>query len=413
MKRVDDMTSRLPYLYREGALLGGVLAQPAVQLEIAVEDALEVQRAHFFDDALHLEEVARLAALLDFAPEPWQTLQLFRPWVHAQRDAVLKYGGVTVNAINGFAASYLTAFQAATGNLFASANPELIEFPLRRRFAKPDLSDDTAPLSRFTITTKGLEDTAASFVLTGMEAGPESMPLIANLTTGDALLFHGNVAPGERLWIHAATDGSVTAQLEREDVTMKLVSITGITPGTPWDVPQIKTPAKALPLVQGDNSLWFLPVAHFDELGLDRFLLALADLALDDGHWDSSKLDHSIFYMDPAINIRMTWLETEPASIELQVHAESVYRQSPSPGTAEDARNQIAFALDDGVKRLKAAGVRSEVAALAFSELQPATDFITGVLPKTIREGGSSGADRMVDKGGLFGQTSWEGSIFQ
>ena len=40
MKRVDDMTSRLPYLYREGALLGGVLAQPAVQLEIAVEDAL-------------------------------------------------------------------------------------------------------------------------------------------------------------------------------------------------------------------------------------------------------------------------------------------------------------------------------------------------------------------------------------
>src|SRR5215471_14902584 len=219
MKRVDDMTSRLPFLYREGALLAGVLAQPAEQLEIAVEDALEVQRAHFFDDALQLEEVARLAALLDFIPEQWQTLQLFRPWVHAQRDAVLKNGGVTVDAIIGFASSYLTAFQAATGNFFPSAKPQLVEFPLRRRYAKPDLAVNTAPLSRFTITTKGLDDTKASFLLTGLEAGPESMPLVANLTTGDALLFHGNVAPGQRLWIRASSNGSVTAQLEHDDVT--------------------------------------------------------------------------------------------------------------------------------------------------------------------------------------------------
>ncbi len=413
MKRVDDMTARLPYLYREGPLLAGVLSQPAEQLEIAVEDALEVQRAHFFDDALQLEEVARLAALLDFTPEAWQTLQLFRPWVHAQRDAVLKNGGVTVDAILGFASSYLTAFQAATGNYFPSAKPELVEYPLRRRYGKPDLADDTAPLSRFTITTKGLEDTYASLLLTGREAGPESMPMIANLTTGDALLFHGNVAPGQRLWIRAASDGSVSAQLERDDVTAKLVSIAGITPGVPWEAPQITSPAKALPLVRGDNSLWFLPVAHFDELGLDRFMLALADLALVDGHWDSSQLDHSIFYLDAAIDLRLTWLEMEPASIELHVHTESIYRAVPSPGSSLDARNQIAFALDDGVQRLRAAGVRSDVTALAFSELQPATDFMTSVLPKTIREAGAGGADRLIDKNGLFGQTSWEDSIFQ
>jgi hypothetical protein len=239
------------------------------------------------------------------------------------------------------------------------------------------------------------------------------MPMIANLTTGDALLFHGNVAPGQRLWIRAANDGSVTAQLERDDVTAKLVSITGITPGSPWEAPQITSPAKALPLARGDNSLWFLPVAHFDELGLDRFMLALADLALVDGHWDSSKLDHSIFYLDAAINMRLTWLEMEPASIELQVHTETIYRAVPSPGSPLDARNQIAFALDDGVQRLRAAGVRSDVAALAFSEIQPATDFMTSVLPKTIREAGGGGADRLIDKSGLFGQTSWEDSIFQ
>jgi hypothetical protein len=413
MKRVADMTSRLPYLYREGPLMAGVLAQPAEQIEIAVEDALEVQRAHFFDDALELAEVARLAALLHFSPEQWQSLQLFRPWVHAQRDAVLNSGGVTVDAIVGFITSYIGAFQAATGNFFPSAKPNLVEFPERRRYAKPDLADDTAPLSRFTVTTKGLEDSKASFLLTGLQAGPESMPLIANLTTGDALLFRGNVAAGQRLWIRAAGDGSVTAQLERDDVTAQLVSITGITPGTPWSQPQIKTPATALPLVRGDNTLWFLPVAHFDESGLDRFLLALADLALTDGHWDSAELDHSIFYLDPAINMRLTWLELEPASIEVQVHTESTYRAVPSPGLAIEARDQIAFALDDGVKRLRAAGVRSNVAAVAFAELQPATDFMTGVLPKTIREAGSGGADRMVDKSGMFGQTSWGDSIFQ
>ena len=160
------------------------------------------------------------------------------------------------------------------------------------------------------------------------------MPLIANLTTGDALLFHGNVAPGQRLWIRAAQDGSVTRNWSAMMSPRSWSRSSGITPGTPWTAPQIKSPATALPLVRGDNTLWFLPVAHFDELGLDRFLLALADLALDDGHWDSAKLDHSIFYLDPAINMRLTWLELEPASIELQLHTESVYRAVPSPGSA-------------------------------------------------------------------------------
>jgi len=111
--------------------------------------------------------------------------------------------------------------------------------------------------------------------------------------------------------------------------------------------------------------------------------------------------------------MRLTWLETEPASIDLQVHTESVYRAVPSPSSAIEARDQIAFALDDGVNRLRAAGVRSTVTALAFSELQPASDFMTGVLPLTVREGGSGGADQLIDNGGLFGKTSWGDSVFQ
>ena len=68
MKRVDDMTSRLPLLYREGPLVQGILSQPAEQVEIAVEDALEVQRAHYFDDALELDEVARTRVAIGLFP---------------------------------------------------------------------------------------------------------------------------------------------------------------------------------------------------------------------------------------------------------------------------------------------------------------------------------------------------------
>jgi hypothetical protein len=413
MKRVDDMTSRLPLLYREGTLVQGILSQPAEQLEIAVEDALEVQRAHFFDDALELNEVARLASLLDFSPELWQTVGLFRPWVHSQRDAVLKNGAVTAQAIVGFVQGYSSAFQQATGVTFPDTRPELIEFPQRRRYGKPDVDDDTAPLSQFKIVTRGLDDTFASMLLTGLGAGPESMPLIANLTTGDALLFHGNIASGQRLWIRSSQDGSVTGQLETEDVTSRLVSISGLTPGTVWEKPQIQTSARALPLVRGENSFWFLPVAHFDERGLDRFLMALADLALHEGRWDAAALDHSVFYMEPAVSIRFSWLETEPASIDIHVHAEAVYRREPAVGSADDARTLIAGAMDKGVKRLKAAGVRSNVAALAFTEIQRSSDFISAVLPLRLTDGGASGADRVPDKAGLFGISNYGDSTFR
>ena len=72
MGHAKDMADRLPPLYRDGTLIrgtedgsvGGILDSPAIQLEIFDEDAREVQRAHWFDSALELEEVANLAAIL-------------------------------------------------------------------------------------------------------------------------------------------------------------------------------------------------------------------------------------------------------------------------------------------------------------------------------------------------------------
>ena len=77
MGHVESMLKRLPQLYRDGELVRDVLELPALQIEILEEEALEVQRAHWFDTTLELEEASSLAAILDIAPEPWQQLGEF------------------------------------------------------------------------------------------------------------------------------------------------------------------------------------------------------------------------------------------------------------------------------------------------------------------------------------------------
>lgn len=414
MKRARDMAARVHVLYREGELVERLLEQPAQQIEIAAAEALEVQRAHFFDDALQLDEVEGLAALLGISREPWQDLQLFRAWVHSQRDALLHDGGVTVDALRGFAGSYSSSFEQATGVRLHGSSPGLQENPLIRKFARPPVAaDDTVPLTQFTVDVGGLDETVASFLLVGLPAGPESMPLIANLTTGDALLFRGNVGAGERLWLRAGPDRTMTAQLERRDVGDRLMSIRDLVPGTPWSSAQIETPAQAIRLVHGENRLWFLPVAHFDEPGLDRFLLSLASLAQAQGRWDAAMFDNALFYQEPAVMLKLTWVEAQPAAIEVSVQSQSIRRRVPTSGTPDQARDLLHLAIDTGVRRLKAAGIRSAVRMREFTELQRTSEFLTAVLPLRINEAGATGADRFPDKGGLFGVTEYGDSTFR
>lgn len=413
MKRADDMASRLPSLYREGELVVATLAQPAVQVEIVEEELLDIQRAHHFDAALELEDAAKLAALLDFVPEPWQNLALFRSWVHSQRNAALHRGAVTAEAILGFAESYTDGYQDATNVRFQDEDPLLVENPPRRQWMRPGFIDNITPLSQFTIENKGLDDSALSFLLTGLPAGPESVPVIVNLTTGEGLMFQGNIGPGQRLWLRARPDGTVEGTLERDDMTDRLRSIVNVVPGEPWTTPQVQAPGRALRLTRGENRMWFLPVAHYDMLGLDRFLLALADLALEQGRWDDATLDHSVFYQDAAVNLAATWIESEPASFEVRVPAQSVRRNALASATAEEERERLRGAIELGVKRLKAAGVRSTVTAVAFTEMQGQADYLTTVLPLTIKESGSTGADSMPEAGGLFDVTGYSDSTFR
>jgi hypothetical protein len=413
MKRVDDMAARLPPLYREGTTVHQLLGQAGVQIELVEEYAARVQRAHWFNETFELEEAAALAALLDFSPEPWQTLDLFRVWIHSQRDATLVNGAVTVAGLNRFLSSYTAGFEDATDITFEQRPADLIEYPKRRRYAAAPATGGLAPLSRFSVEMKGLDETIASILLTGLPGGPESVPVVVNLTTGEGLVFLGNVAPGQRLWLQGREDGLVTARLERADVTAHLRTIAGLAPGTAWESSQVHSPARALRLARGINDFWFLTVAHFDALGLDRFLLGLADLALKQGRWEETRFDHALFYQDPAVQLRMTWLETEPASIQARLPLGLALRRPTAAGRIENDREQFAKTVDLGINRLRAAGVRSEVIAMSFTETQATSDFLTGMQPVTLVEAGATGGDRIPDKGGVFGVTGFGDSTYR
>jgi hypothetical protein len=418
------MLARLPQLYRDGELVRAVMEQPALQLEIMDEDRNEVQRAHWFDAVLELDEAGGLGALLDITPEPWQRLHEYRAWVHSIREAMLRRGAVTPRALEQFVVDYSRRYQVATGVRVwdtaqawsyepSTSGPALVENPLHRRYDYAPLSGGIEPLHQFSVVQKGLDETLAAFLLVGLPTAPEYAPVIANLTAGQALVFLGTIPPGARLWMRPTDDGSgLEATLEGRDVTGQMRSISGLQPGSAWSNLQVQDPAQSLVLRRGKNDLWFLPVAHLDVFGLDRFLLALADLLLQQGRYDQVGFDSALFYQDPAVLLRMTWLESEPASVSIQLPPGRLLSPAGQLGESLEERDRLQFSLNSAVQGLKAAGVKATVEMPPFREIQGQGDLITGVMPIVQREIGPTGADRLPDLGAVFEVTDFDESTF-
>ena len=436
MQRVDNMAQRLPQLYRDGELLrgsrstGGVLGVPAVQLELVDELAREIQRTHWFDATYELEHAARLAALLDFVPEPWQELDLFRAWVHALRDSVLQTGGLTAAGIQSFVTRYAKAFESvlgvdvltqidtwldreSAGTAAANSAPALIENPITRRYARFPQQGLLEPLAQFTVVNRGSQPVPASFLIAGTPAGRESAPLIANLTTGEALIYAGEVPEGQRLWISVdEKTETVRATLETDDVTANLRSVSGLVPGTPYTAAQLASPAKPIRLARGANRLWFFPIALFDVRGLDRFLLSMPDESLTQGHFDASRFDRALFHQPPVMVLYAAWDEETPAAFDVRLPAAVLQSRRP----AEEAipkRELLHASVTQGVGILHAAGVAATVRMEAFAETQPQRDRLANVMPVRLEEYGSTGADRLTEHGGAWDVTGFEDSTFR
>lgn len=431
-----SMAGRLPLLYREGELIGQLLDLVANQIAILDEEELTVRRSHAFGTATELTDAAKLGALLDLAPQDWQDLELYRAWVNAIRDAILRDGAVTRAALKDLVQRYSAAFQDVVGLALVpellrppdtgpppdwatapSANRlAFVEFPERRRFGPDHLGSSYGsiePLTSFILTNRGLNPTRLAFLLGGLVTGPEYVPVIANLTTGRALAYTGLIRPGQRLWLGTDTGGNGSAVLEGNDVSHRLRSITSFTPGTAWAETAIDTPAKPLTLELGANELWFLTVATYDAPGLGRALFALAGHDLVQGRFDSARFDHALFVQAPAVRLEATWLEQQPAAVD--VHLPGGRMLCPAERTLEGVaqREVLRRSLDQAMARVRAAGVATSVTLDAFSEGGPQLDRLRLASPVVARDSGSVGADALPDSSGQFDVTRFDTSTYR
>ncbi|GFG52574.1 hypothetical protein CQY20_09200 [Mycolicibacterium agri] len=418
----EAMVERLPTLYSDGDLVRGLAAVFGLQLEILDEEARIVQRAHWFDTTVELVEAAALGALLDIAPETWQELDEYRAWFHALRTARLRYGAVCTEALTVFTQSYADEFQK-TNNIRALADFDtwstqlteaghaLVENPPQHATLRLGGPDGIEPLHR-QVCNQGLDTALLSVLFTG-GGHSEYVPVLVNRTTGAALAYLDELRPGDRLWLQAAADGSITAQLNRADATERLRGIEQVTPGTPWRQADVSSPPRALSLLPGANDLWFVPVAHFDAPGLDRALLALAGLDMTEGRWDETFFDHALFYADPAAYLDLSWRETPPATVLVDLDASALTNSSGRRDDAMQAREQFAGSVQDGIRRLTAAGVRAEVRMRPLHDSQRQLDHLTFMSGMAHREVGSVGIDQLTNSGGRFGVTAYDDSTYQ
>ena len=419
----DALLQRLPTLYQDGDLVRGLAQVLGLQLEIADEEALAVQRGHWFDATVERAEAAGLGSLLDIAPLPWQGLGEYRAWLHALRTARLEFGAVSRPALGTFTQLYVEAFERANridvappfgtwGTTFQREGNALVENPPRRRLVRLGGPSAAEPLLQRQVSGGGLDPAAVSWLLTGGSMS-EYVPVVVNRTTGAALAFLGELRPGDRLWVFAAPDGTASAQLNRSDVTRHLRGITRVAPGEPWAPDDVTSSPRAVTLRPGRNDLWFLPVAHFDAPGLDRALLALAGLDLTEGRFDASAFDQALYYQDPAAYVDLVWDERPPATVRVDVDGGTLRSPAGHLDEALQERGQLEGSLGTGVAGLAAAGVAAQVRLRPLHDSQRQLDQLTLISGTKQHEVGTVGIDTLTDSGGLFGVTALGDSTYQ
>ncbi|MGB5156366.1 hypothetical protein [Desulfobacterium sp. N47] len=422
MSHTGGMLSRLPLLYREGDLVGRILALCGLQIEILDELMLGIQQSHWFDSTKEVSEAEKLASVLGIERESWQDLGEYRAWVHALRNGWLKNGTTTVYGLKTFIEEYINLYQDAVDTVFvppirgwreedkteSEDSARFIENPKIKKYKYIPENGGIEPLHQFTINQRGIDDTSLHLLYTGITSTPEYVPVCANITTGQALIYLGEIPPGKRLWITAGPSGIAGASLEGEDVTKKLRSITGYQPGMPWSDEQFDEKTLAIKLVRGENRLWFLPVAHYDRTGLDRFLLAFADTIMHQGRLDETSFDQSLFYQQPVIKLTAAWYEAVPASFAVSLSGGIMRFRKAGEDVAETRRRRLIFSLQNGVNSLKAAGIKAAVSLAPFTEVQHQRDTLRDVSPKTFSSYGPTGRDAPPKTGAIFGKSKFE-----
>jgi len=431
MTALDRLLDLLPppYSAAPDSVLAALLDVFALEIEALEEDLDRVRRTHWIGQAYRLEDARKIGALCGIAPLPWETLETYRARLLPLIEARLA-GSLGPAEIREFVHDYLRAAEAALEATFVQglatiggpvkayrAPPKrplfrplvFREFPLRERRSRAlaDRGGLVPVLFRWSETNAGLDDCVPSLRITGLCGRRTTVPVLANLSTGDMILFADRLLAGAELEImpDAAGDGrAARATLDGADVTAKLRSLSGFTLGTPFEAIDFDETPRLPPLPRGESQWMFLSVGLYDVRGLDRFFFALAEADLREGRFDETRFDNALFPSDAIAAIAMDWTEREPASFEVDVPRTIV--EEPA-GAAPEARPHrlVADALESAIGSLHAAGVRAAIRFVPFVETQPQRVRHETRWIWLDKESGPAGAADTLELGFHFGET--------
>lgn len=418
-----------PYSDAPDSLLAAFVGAFALQFEAIEEDLDRLRRTHWIGEAYRLEDAAKLADLCGIDPLPWESLEAFRarllPLVRAQLAGALGGGEIREfvyrylrNAEEALDATFVQGLERCAGTAEAfgaqGSRPNFRplafeEFPKReRRSAALANRGGLVPvLFRWTETNRGLDECVPRIRIAGLTGRRTAVPLLANLTTGEMVMFGDRLLAGAELSIDLAPDGedrAARAILDGEDVTGKLRSMSGFRPGDGFDPARFDAEPRLPRLLRGDNEWLFLSVGLFDVRGLDRFFFWLADNDLREGRFDETRFDKALFLSDPAARVDLEWAEREAGSFEIRV-PRTIVVEPEGAAPAERPYMLVADALERSVARLHAAGVRAAVRYAPFAEVQ--RQEVRHTLPWiwVDRERGSPGSGDALEFGFHFEET--------
>jgi len=438
MKHLERLLDLLPgaYAVAGDAVLTSLLDVVALELETFQEDLDLMRQCHWIRSVYRLADAEKLAALVGIQRLPWEALEMFRERILALVAARLQ-GALGPVEIKRFVFEYIRKSEDVLGCTFvpglrkldfAHAFPtedepprfgvlELRENPRRVRAsgALQARSGRVPYLHRWSESNRGLDETVATFRVSGLPGGRTSVPVLVNETTGDLIGYAGRIPFGRTLVLQAGDSAGrpVRATLDGADVTGRVFGMEGFTLGVPFTPAQLDTQPRLPRLARGANEWIFLCLGLYDLRGLNNFFFAMAGRGLYEAVFDRTFFDQALFPSGPVATLEMDWIETTPACFE--VHVPRWIVSEPLDGVASSAPRpyeQVAAGLVDTIRQLHAAGVRAEVQFEPFVERQPQQVRVSLPWKMLERETGPSGTVELT-LGGRFGESPLGGARYE
>ena len=218
MSRLDSMLERLPPLYdvAKESLLGRLLSVVENAQLAFDEDRDRVQRAHWHRTAYTRVDLDAIGALFDLRIQPWEPLELYRERLRSTVAARLE-GAVTRDVLDKLIVRIVKSAQQglglrffdvpAAGRAFVDGpalhelQPVFVEFPERRTRAEALVRARglLKPLDQVTLHNRGVAPAALEGVVRGVAGRRTVSPVLANLDTGQVLVYVGDVPCGSEL----------------------------------------------------------------------------------------------------------------------------------------------------------------------------------------------------------------------